>query len=70
MSINSLRNNVLADLTLLLCIGVIFIGPALLAYLVKDRFDRGLSKGTAVTFAAMSLIPACLLNVLIQSLLG
>lgn len=69
-STGAFRSTVWAELTLILCLAIIFLSPPMLVYLIKDRFDRGLSRRTAVTFAAISLIPTCLLNVLIQTMLG
>ena len=62
-------NIVWADLLLLFCLAVILLCPPLLVYLTKDRFDRGLARRVAIALAVLSLIPSCLLNVLIQSIL-
>lgn len=54
------------DLTITLCLGVIFLGPPLLVFIIKDNFERGLAKSTAITLATLSIIPTGIINLAIQ----
>lgn len=66
MIARTLRGNMWTDLTITLCLGVIFLGPPLLVFIIKDNFERGLAKSTAITLATLSIIPTGIINLAIQ----
>jgi len=66
MSSRTLRSNAWTDLATTLGLGVIFLGPPLVVFVIKDNFERGLARGTAIALAALSIIPTVILNLAIQ----
>ena len=66
MSSRTLRSNAWTDLATTLGLGVIFLGPPICVFIIKDNFERGFAKGSAIAFAALSIIPTVMLNFAIQ----
>ncbi|MHA7814229.1 MAG: hypothetical protein ACX94C_12670 [Phycisphaerales bacterium] len=66
MSSRTLRSNAWTDLATTLGLGVIFLGPPICVFIIKDNFERGFAKGSSLAFAALSIIPTVMLNFAIQ----